>query len=199
MKHPPHHRFERPINGTQTHWIPYSYIPSPLFHHSFSLLSNSNDHRHCYSRLQRVLPHRLGALSLRRRHLPRHSCNKLRFKSVTHLINLIHPLRFQVCSLKAMTQSLPLTTNSPFLDADSKNLLSGISTRLNEIDLKLSFVIDLLNGSGASQRPSLDSLSLPPVPVTPTEQQRQLNATMAATLTNMSQVICFSGKNHPQK
>lgn len=63
-----------------------------------------------------------------------------------------------------MTQSLPLANNqSLFMDADSKNLLSGISTRLNEIDLKLSFVIDLLNNSSANTntRPNSESMNLP--------------------------------------
>jgi hypothetical protein len=73
------------------------------------------------------------------------------------------------------------------MDSDSKNLLSGISSRLNEIDVKLSFVIDLLNsGSG---RPSLEALNMPHVPITTNEQQRQINAAMATTLSNLSQVI----------
>jgi hypothetical protein len=55
---------------------------------------------------------------------------------------LLQQIAFQVCALKAMTQSLThQSAQSFFVDSDSKSLLSGISTRLNEIDLKLSFVI----------------------------------------------------------
>lgn len=88
--------------------------------------------------------------------------------------------QFQVCSLKAMTQSLPLS-GAQFLDENSKTLLTGISSRLNDIDLKLSFVIDLLNGSSGQ-------VSMPSVTNPLTEQQRQLNATMAAVSTTLNSI-----------
>lgn len=82
-----------------------------------------------------------------------------------------------------MTQSLPLTAASQFLDNDSKNLLAGISTRLNDIDLKLSFVIDLLNGGNGQ-------VSMPNVtnPLAASEQQRQLNASLAAVSTTLNSI-----------
>lgn len=43
-----------------------------------------------------------------------------------------------------MSVPLPSTTIS-FLDANSKSILTGINNRLNEIDLKLSFVLELIS------------------------------------------------------
>ncbi|KAK0403428.1 hypothetical protein QR680_016910 [Steinernema hermaphroditum] len=40
--------------------------------------------------------------------------------------------------------SLPSSASISFLDADSKSILNGINVRLNDIDLKLSFVLELL-------------------------------------------------------
>lgn len=42
--------------------------------------------------------------------------------------------------------SVPLaSTTISFLDANSKSILTGINNRLNEIDLKLSFVLELIS------------------------------------------------------
>lgn len=41
-------------------------------------------------------------------------------------------------------QQVPATAQISFLDTDSKSILNGINLRLNDIDLKLSFVLELL-------------------------------------------------------
>ncbi|KAK0403430.1 hypothetical protein QR680_016911 [Steinernema hermaphroditum] len=45
---------------------------------------------------------------------------------------------------KSQDMSLPSSASISFLDADSKSILNGINVRLNDIDLKLSFVLELL-------------------------------------------------------
>lgn len=89
-----------------------------------------------------------------------------------------------------MSVPLPSTTIS-FLDANSKSILTGINNRLNEIDLKLSFILELISCKFNNENcnPALFNSALNQSANTPTGASDSALANMAAAVSTLSNLV----------